>query len=106
MNRSGQEWPSSEVVEVEATPTDHLEITCFDYLNTKLYSWTFHNAAGGSFSNSGMHKSLRKAAKHYAAHGYADKNPVVCVKHIEGYDSQDVAFVRLEPATTLQELLG
>lgn len=84
----------------------HLEITCFDYLKTKQYSWTFHNDAGGTFSNSGMHRSIRKAAQHYKAQRTAEANPPVAVKHIEGFDSQDQPFVRLEPLTTLEALLS
>ena len=84
----------------------HLTITCNDYLRTPRYSWTFHNDAGGSFSNSGMQPSIRKAARHYAAQHPSQLNVTVMVIHVEGYDSYDKAFLRIEPATTLRQLIA
>lgn len=41
-----------------------VKITKWAYLKMPLYSWTFHNESGGSFSNSGMHRSFNRCAEH------------------------------------------
>lgn len=39
----------------------------FAYLKTPLYKWTTENEQGGSFSNSGMHKSEKICIRHFLA---------------------------------------
>lgn len=39
-------------------------VTKWGYLKVPKYSWTFHNASGGSFSNSGMQPSFNRCVEH------------------------------------------
>lgn len=41
-----------------------IKIVKYTYLKTPLYSWTFYNTDGGSFSNSGQVKSFNRCINH------------------------------------------
>lgn len=45
-------------------------------LKTPLYSWSLDNSVGGSFSNSGMHRSLTKCLGDALANGATSDTPI------------------------------
>lgn len=70
---------------------NHLIITVIASLKTPCISWSFKNAQGGSFSNSGMHRSLKACAKHaYAMLQGTENLPdlPVYIRTVEGFDEQ------------------
>jgi hypothetical protein len=66
-----------------------LSIRCHLNLKTPLYSWTLNNTQGGSFSSSGMHRSLKACLAQFRASFpsalYLDCK--VYITNIYGYDN-------------------
>jgi hypothetical protein len=70
----------------------YVSVLVFEYLKSPKYKWTFNNAEGGSFSNSGEFRSLKACGAHClnmlrSIPGVYDL-PVV-VTTIHGFDEYD-----------------
>lgn len=70
----------------------HLIIRKLDYLKTPLFDWTIYNESGGSFSNSGPHRSLKACLRHALTNAGLTNNDLDLPTYIDvyyGWDEQE-----------------
>jgi hypothetical protein len=78
-------------------------ITKLNYLKTPIYKWSIINDKGGSFSNSGEYRSLKKCGESLSR--YSPETPLE-IYTVEGFDANGEWIKVLETSTYLFKQFG